>query len=305
MTKMDQQTSIITERIMNKLGNKYITISSYTKVFPDFVRIIKYKRPIVVDNFGVSGVGVANEEEEKDTDYLAKSINRTKTAISDYVLSNKFSHFATFTFDSSNPKVGGKENRHDFEKMANLLKQWLNTEQKSHMAKFNQKFKYLIVPERHKNGAWHFHALLENYQNPTEIFNSHKNSYATISEIKVKKNNNRRFIVRYTFGRSEIAPIRDKSKMANYIKKYITKELITEPNAKRYWASRNLNRPEIILNLVSETTKIPEEFKKNDYEYHEVFEIPRSSSYFGFLRAIKNIELNERKKENEWRWANS
>lgn len=307
MNSFQRQASNITERLFKNNPDlmKYKTISSYSKVFPDFVRVVKYKRPIVVQNFGEAHLGTANEENSAETDYLQKSINRTKTAISDYVLANKFKDFATFTFDPKNSKVGGEENRHDFEKMSKLLQKWLNNEQKYHETHHGSKFKYLIVPERHANGAWHFHALFEDYKNPTEDFYSRKNPYITISELKSKKNKNRKFITRFNFGRSELAPIRDKTKMANYVKKYITKELISEPNAKRYWASRNLERPEIILNLVNENTKIPEEFKKLSFDYHEVFEIPRNSSYFDFLRIIKKVELAERREKFERRWANT
>lgn len=305
-TLLKRQTSNVIGRILEKNPEmKYKTISSYSKIFPDFVRIIKYKRPIVVDNFGRENVGIANEEDSKELDYLQKSINRTKTAISDYVLANGFKDFATFTFDPKNSKVGGEENRHDFEKMSKLLQKWLNNEQKYHETHHGQKFKYLIVPERHKNGAWHFHALFEDYKNPTEDFYSRKNPYITISELKSKKNKNRKFLTRFNLGRSELAPIRDKTKMANYIKKYITKELITEPNAKRYWASRNLKKPEIVLNIVSETTQIPEKYRTQEHEYHEVFEIPTSCDYFSFLRTIKKIENFERIEKMKRRWANS
>lgn len=292
---LDRQTSNVLQRIFeNNPNSKYKVISSYAKVFPDFIRIVKYKTPIVVSKFAEISSGIANEEDAPEFDYVQKSLNRTKTKISDYVLANNFSHFATFTFDPKNPKVGSDENRHNLALMSSLLQKWLNNEQKSHLAKFNKKFKYLIVPERHKNGAWHFHALLEDYQNPTADFYSSKNPYITVSELKnAKRYKNRKYLTRYNLGRSEIAPIRDQTKMASYIKKYITKELIIEPNAKRYWASRNLKTPEIIENIVAEKSKIPEKFKKIDLIYHEVFEIPKDSDYFHFLKIITSIHRTD------------
>lgn len=283
----------ISERIIAKNPHlKYKEVSSYAKIYPDFVKIIKYKRSIVVENFGTSSNGLANEEQAHERDWLEKSINRTKTKIADYVLCNNFSHFATFTFSPEKVK-----NRHDFAEMSALLKNWLKTEQTNHERKHNSKFKYLIVPERHKNGAWHFHALLENYQNACGDFYSSKNPFITVKEIKTaKRYANRKYLTRYNLGRSEIAPIRDKTKMANYIKKYITKELITEPNAKRFWSSRNLAKPEIIENLVSTNTKIPEKFKTQTHDYHEIFEIPTNSDYFHFLKITLKIELSDRKK---------
>ena len=292
-----QQTSDILKSIFEKNPNtKYKEICSYAKIYPDSIKIIKYHRPIVFPNFSEPSQYSAilvNEEnaEEYEYDYLQKSINRTKTKISDYVLCNNFSHFATFTFDPRNPKVKSEENRHDFQKISSLLKNWLKTEQLNHFRRHGRKFRYLIVPERHKNGAWHFHALLEGYKNEIEGFYTRKNKYITVSELKkTKKDKNRKFITRYTLGRSEIAPIKDKTKMSSYIKKYITKELIQDKNAKRYWASRNLKTPEIIPNFISESQKIPEQFLEAKHDYHDIYIIPKESSYFSFSKYVNKLE---------------
>ncbi len=290
---MKKTFNSISERIIAKNPHlKYKEIQSYAKVYPDFVKIIKYKRSIIVDNFGTSSNGLANEENSEERDYLEKSINRTKTKISDYVLCNNFSHFATFTFSPEKVK-----DRHDFVEMSSLLKNWLKTEQQNHERNHGFKFKYLIVPERHKDGAWHFHALLENYQNACADFYSSKNPFITVSEIKTAKRfAYRKYIVRYTLGRSEIAPFRDKTKMANYIKKYITKSLMIEPNVKRFWASRNLEKPELLENIVSSFMHVPEQYKTANYDYHEIYEIPVDSNYFGFLMTILEVERYYRRK---------
>lgn len=290
---MKKTFNSISERIIAKNPHlKYKEIHSYAKVYPDFVKIIKYKRSIIVDNFGTSSNGLANEENSEERDYLEKSINRTKTKISDYVLCNNFSHFATFTFSPEKVK-----DRHDFVEMSSLLKNWLKTEQQNHERNHGFKFKYLIVPERHKDGAWHFHALLENYQNACVDFYSSKNPFITVNEIKTAKRfAYRKYIVRYTLGRSEIAPIRDKTKMANYIKKYITKSLMIEPNVKRFWSSRNLEKPELLENIVSSFMHVPEQYKTANYDYHEIFEIPVDSHYFGFLMTILEVERYYRRK---------
>lgn len=290
---MNKTFNSISERIIAKNPHlKYKEIHSYAKVYPDFVKIIKYKRSIIVDNFGTSSNGLANEENSEERDYLEKSINRTKTKISDYVLCNNFSHFATFTFSPEKVK-----DRHDFVEMSSLLKNWLKTEQQNHERNHGFKFKYLIVPERHKDGAWHFHALLENYQNACVDFYSSKNPFITVNEIKTAKRfAYRKYLVRYTLGRSEIAPIRDKTKMANYIKKYITKSLIVEPNVKRFWSSRNLEKPELLENIVSSFMHVPEQYKTANYDYHEIFEIPVNSHYFGFLMTILEVERYYRRK---------
>lgn len=298
---LQKQASDLLKSIFEKNPNiKYKEVCSYAKIYPDSIKIIKYHRPIVFTNFSNRGTSaiLVNEENAEENDYLQKSINRTKTKISDYVQCNNFSHFATFTFDPSNSKVNGEENRKDFKKMSSLIKNWLKTEQLNHLRRHGRKFLYLIVPERHKNGAWHFHALLEDYQNEIEDFYTRKNKYITVSELKTKKKDkNRKFITRYTLGRSEIAPIKDKTKMSSYIKKYITKELIQDKNAKRYWASRNLKTPEIIPNFISESQKIPEQFLIAKHDYHNIYIIPKDSSYFSFSKYVNKLE-NHFKREN-------
>ena len=94
--------------------------------------------------------------------------------------------------------------------------------------------------------------------------------------------------MRYNLGRSEVAPIRDKTKMSSYIKKYITKELITEKYAKRYWSSRNLIAPEVIENFAPLT--MPEEYRTKVHEYHEIYEVPYPSDYADFLLEVNRVE---------------
>lgn len=273
---------------------KFKEISSYAKVYPDFVKIVKYNRPIVFTNFQDKGTSffLTNEENDEEKDYLEKSINRTKTKISDYVLCNNFTHFVTFTFDPSNSKVKNEENRKDLRKMSKLLMTWINSEQINHFRLHGHRFKYLIVPERHKNNAWHFHAIFEDYKNDIQDFYSSKNKYLTVDEIRSKNKkpkNQRGFLPRYTLGRSEIAPIKDKTKMSNYIKKYITKDLINEKYKKRYWCSKNLKTPEIIENIVESSTTISKEYLLKEYDYHKIYIIPKYSDYFKFLNFSDKI----------------
>lgn len=294
--KLQKRSSSLLKSMFEKNKDlKFKEISSYAKVYPDFVKIVKYNRPIVFTNFQDRGTSafLTNEENDEENDYLEKSINRTKTRISDYVLCNNFTHFVTFTFDQKNSKVKTEENRHDLLKMSKLLITWVNSEQINHFRRHGQRFKYLIVPERHKNGAWHFHAIFEDYKNEIEDFYSPKNKYLTVDEIRSKNKkpkNQRGFLPRYNLGRSEIAPIKDKTKMSSYIKKYITKELITEKFKKRYWCSKNLKSPEVIENIVESSTIIPKKYIFKKYDYHKVYIIPKDSDYFRFLNFSNKID---------------
>lgn len=300
-TPLQKRSSSLLKSMFEKNKDlKFKEISSYAKIYPDFVKIVKYNRPIVFTNFQDKSFFLTNEENDEEKDYLEKSINRTKTKISDYILCNNFTHFITFTFDPKNSKVKTEENRKDLLKMSKLLMTWINSEQINHFRRHGQRFKYLIVPERHKNNAWHFHAVFEDYKNEIEDFYSSKNKYLTVDEIRSKNKkpkNERGFLPRYNLGRSEIAPIKDKTKMSNYIKKYITKDLINEKNKKRYWCSKNLKTPEIIENIVESSTTISKEYLLKEYDYHKIYIIPKDSEYFRFLKYVNKLQ-NHFRREN-------
>ena len=300
-TTLQKRSSSLLKSMFEKNKDlKFKEISSYAKVYPDFVKIVKYNRPIVFTNFQDKSFFLTNEENDEEKDYLEKSINRTKTKISDYVLCNNFTHFVTFTFDPSNSKVKNEENRKDLRKMSKLLMTWINSEQINHFRLHGHRFKYLIVPERHKNNAWHFHAIFEDYKNDIQDFYSSKNKYLTVDEIRSKNKkpkNQRGFLPRYKLGRSEIAPIKDKTKMSNYIKKYITKDLINEKYKKRYWCSKNLKTPEIIENIVESSTTISKEYLLKEYDYHKIYIIPKDSEYFRFLKYVNKLQ-NHFRREN-------
>lgn len=300
-TPLQKRSSSLLKSMFEKNKDlKFKEISSYAKVYPDFVKIVKYNRPIVFTNFQDKSFFLTNEENDEEKDYLEKSINRTKTKISDYILCNNFTHFVTLTFDPSNSKVKNEENRKDLLKMSKLLITWVNSEQINHFRRHGHRFGYLIVPERHKNNAWHFHAAFQGYKNEIEDFYSSKNKYLTVDEIRSKNKkpkNQRGFLPRYKLGRSEIAPVKDKFRMSNYIKKYITKELINEKYKKRYWASRNLKLPEVIENIVESSTKIPKEYILKEYDYHKIYIIPKDSEYFRFLKYVNKLQ-NHFRREN-------
>ena len=145
------------------------------------------------------------------------------------MLANNFQIFATFTFS---PK---KVDRFDIDACKSKLKRWLDRQREK-----NANLKYIVVPERHKNGANHFHALFENI----DSFTLHK--------TKIRQENRDVFTMRdWRFGYSNVKFIdSNRLKVAAYITKYITKDMITIENKRRYWSSHNLDLPEKFYNDV-------------------------------------------------------
>jgi len=134
----------------------YKELTNVVKIYPDLIKLIKYKNlPQVREKYWE----LENGEEQTNTSTnpkttsksFAKSIQRTKTRISDYVLTNKFDLFVTFTFATD---------RQDQKKVKTKLNTWLKSQQKQH-----GKFQYLLIPEFHKDGkSIHFHGLFANYK---------------------------------------------------------------------------------------------------------------------------------------------
>ncbi len=157
-------------------------------------------------------------------DNLERSIRRTKTLISDYVLCNDFDIFATFTFS---PKKTA--DRTDTRTVKRQMSNWIKNQKAR-----NSNFAYLIVPEFHKDGkSLHFHALIHDY--PGELIDSG-------NRINGRKSYN---FKSYTLGINSAVKIDDRHKVSNYVKKYITKDMPQFPGKHRFWSSTGLERPRV------------------------------------------------------------
>lgn len=86
--------------------------------------------------------------DERDKQNLERSMRRARVKVRDYCLSTPMAWFCTLTLD---PK---KVDRYDVDAMTKRLNMWLN-----HMVT-RKGLAYVMVPELHKNGAIHYHALM-------------------------------------------------------------------------------------------------------------------------------------------------
>ena len=94
--------------------------------------------------------------------------------------------------------------------------------------------KYLIVPELHKDGAYHFHGLLSCCPELQMQFSGHF----------TKEGEPIYNITDYGFGWTTATEVQNNQAVAKYVTKYITKELCTSTSGKkRFWCSRNVQKP--------------------------------------------------------------
>lgn len=203
-------------------------ISNITKEYPDMIRVVVFREPRV---FNVE-TGIKRDKKLVEEDYSPKisSLNRTKTLVKDLVLCNDFELFCTFTFD---PK---KIDRYNFVSCRRAMRIWIH-HQKTRATQKGKDFKYLIIPEQHKDGAWHFHALISNY------VGSLKDSGIRTKTLRPIYN-----VTSFRLGFTTAVEVDSKEGVSNYVSKYITKDFIKQFNQRRFFCSRNLRRPRRELN---------------------------------------------------------
>lgn len=198
------------------------------------------KRNAVVDNSAE-----AQEERTKSQSY------KIKRKIRGYMLTNDWKYFVTLTID---PK---KINSFDYDVAKKRLLTWCSSQRRKKGA-----FNYLFIPEMHKSGAIHFHGVIggndgieftqaTNSRTGKPMVRNGRDVYNLKSWSKI--------------GFSDCEKIENLEATSTYITKYITKELLSDPEMykkKRYFTSRGLNTPSVEF-----TTTKAEDFKDYSKSY--------------------------------------
>ena len=152
---------------------------------------------------------------------LNTSLNRTKQTVYDYARANTWEWFITWTTD---PK---KVDRHNYQQVSAKFSKWLSNIR----SRKAPDLKYVIVPERHKDGAYHFHGLLANTGKMEFVDSGKKAKGMAIYNLDD-----------WMLGFTTATQIQNTLKASNYITKYITKDLIHHTKGRRrYWNSKNLD----------------------------------------------------------------
>ena len=163
------------------------------------------------------------------------SIKRTKKKVYDYAKSNEWEWFVTFTFSPD------KVNRYNYDECTKYLSKWFNNLKRSSPA-----LSYLVVPEQHKDGAYHFHGLFSGI-NERQIVWTGKYVIKRVRGLRSKFVRTKEKIYKigsYKLGWMTATRVREMEKVTSYITKYITKDMLNGLHGrKRYWCSRNLVLP--------------------------------------------------------------
>ena len=204
-------------------------VKNTTKEYPDMFKVVVYRQP---RTFVRTDRVKRNREEVDEKEYKPcySSLRRTKSLVRDIIICNDFRLFCTFTF---NPK---KVDSFKFSSCRRAMSIWLHN-QYNRSREQGIRFKYIIIPERHKSGRWHFHALISGY------IGSLKPSGQVTPYLRPIYN-----ITSFRSGFTTAVEIDDSQAVADYVTKYITKDLIQEFNRRRFFASRNLIKPTKMIN---------------------------------------------------------
>lgn len=172
------------------------------------------------------------EENEKnktgDTKERKKEENKKRALqmVYDYAHSNQFKYFITLTFDPQ------KVDSFDYDECT------------KHMKLFTQRLRdrevsYLIVPEKHESGRYHFHGLIDSDVPMIRALDAHTGK--PLNDGKGRPIYN---LSIYSCGFTTATEITDAEKASSYLAKYLSKDLTVPHGKKCYWASRKLLLPE-------------------------------------------------------------
>lgn len=200
-------------------------VNDIVKEYPRMYKLTLFKKPRDFVKYPPKEKQIkTNKPFEDFEDSTQKSIARSRAAIFDYVKCNHFDLFVTFTFDPD------KIDRYNMAHCFSQMQKWLWSQQRKH----DGELRYIIVPEHHKDGAIHFHALMGGYKHQLKKTN-------VLGDKSRKRVYN---MTQFTWGFTNVQKLDDdQQKTTAYICKYIGKEFDNVINRRRYWASKNLRKP--------------------------------------------------------------
>lgn len=179
-------------------------------------------------------------EETKYDDKLVQSLSRARRTVLELALCNDWAYFCTFTLDKT------KYKRDDLPKFQKDLSQFIRDfRKKAKKAGQDLDINFLLVPEEHKDGAWHMHGLLSDITPFTIPFLCERQQGKIVPDNLVNGGYYNWPDYQKKFGFCSLGRIQSKIATAFYISKYISKQIDDcklPPNAHAYYASQGLNR---------------------------------------------------------------
>ena len=169
---------------------------------------------------------------------LDSSLSRTRRTILELGLCNNWEYFCTFTIAEKNFY------RKDLSTWHDKFMDWLRYQRKKYKA-LGIEFKFVLVPELHKDGSWHMHGLFSDITPVLTSFQDLADRGENVPYKLVKGGYFNWLDYQEKFGFCSFGKIKNKVACGFYITKYITKDLQDAAigvGLHRYYPSRPLNR---------------------------------------------------------------
>lgn len=200
------------------------------------------------DDKKISSKGYVNENK------LDNHISRARSRVMELALCNPWDYWCTFTLSPEN------YNRYDLESYKKDFSEFIHNANRRR----KDKITYILIPEMHKDGAWHMHGFINGLLESDLELND--NGYLTWQKYNFK------------FGYMSLSKIKDLESTAKYSMKYMTKDSsrnVTELGAHLYYASHGL--------------KTAEQIYKGHGEFHGEWDWSHPDGYL----KIKTLDLRE------------
>lgn len=181
---------------------------------------------------------------------LYQNVRRAIRTVEEIALCNPWEWWVTFTLDKE------KIDRYNVERIKKAFTKWFQNQRRNY-----SELKYLLVPEMHRDGAWHLHGFLMGL--PREALRDDwRKAFKRLPNYireEVKKGNEIYWWDKAfkKFGYCTLEPIRSKVQCAKYCAKYMNKVLYTSEIASGkalFMASQGLKRAERV-----EAREVPED----------------------------------------------
>lgn len=205
-----------------KTYSRYITDYYNIKQYNDDMYKLTYcKKPIKRAGFEDKN-NIKRSRDVNDVK-LSNNVARARAMVFEYALCNDFEYFVTLTLNKD------LQDRYDLKGYIKRLGQFIRNYRRDHGADIQ----YLLIPEKHRDGAWHMHGLFKGI--PAEHLSINENGYMDWKAYSKK------------FGFISLDKIKNKEACSKYITKYVSKSFdkergVTEKESKLYYCSRGLKR---------------------------------------------------------------
>ena len=256
-----EESTIKAPVISGRYGVQHDYWSAYS--YGGEIKVVYIKRGVIErEKKERAFVPAKNEKTADDVERFSQSVSRSRARVFELAMCNEFHFFCTFT---QSAELRDRFDLNAFRKDFTMLVRNTNRNRTE-----EDKIRYLLIPEQHKDGAWHMHGLLNGLTS------------SDLREFKVSENIPKRMkdrirkgekiydwtAYRRKFGYFMCENVQNSTACAKYVTKYISKDLqksVRDSGAHLYFASQGLKGRDCIVKNSFEKCPFSEWDFENDY----------------------------------------